>query len=130
MNIVLDTNVLVSAVWSPGRNASSILYAVFSGKFTVCYDYRILEEYERVLHYPRLQFTEWEINAILEPIIKSGIAVIAPPIPEVSFDRDTSDCKFYEVAKFCDAVLITGNLIHYPSEPDILSPADFCREYL
>ena len=130
MNIVLDTNVLVSAAWSPGRNASSILYAVFSGKFTVCYDYRILEEYERVLHYPRLQFTEWEINAILEPIIKSGIAVIAPPIPEVSFDRDTSDRKFYEVAKFCGAVLITGNLSHFPQEPDIMSPGEFCGRYL
>ena len=130
MNIVLDTNVLVSAAWSPGRNASSILYAAFAGKFTVCYDYRILEEYERVLRYPRLQFTEWEINAILEPIIKSGIAVIAPPIPEVSFDRDTSDRKFYEVAKFCDAVLITGNLSHFPQEPDIISPGEFCGRYL
>ena len=130
MNIVLDTNVLVSAAWSPGHNASSILYAAFAGIFTVCYDYRILEEYERVLRYPRLQFTEWEINAILEPIIKSGIAVIAPPIPEVSFDRDISDRKFYEVAKFCDAVLITGNLSHFPQEPDIISPGEFCRRYL
>ena len=73
MNIVLDTNILISAAWSPGRNASNILNAVFARKFTACYDYRILEEYHRVLHYPKFKFYEWEINAILEPMIKNGI---------------------------------------------------------
>ena len=130
MNIVLDTNVLVSAAWSPGRNASAILYAVFAGKFTACYDYRILGEYERVLHYPRLQFTEWEINAILEPLIRNGISVVPEPLPGISFERDESDRKFYETAKFCGAILITGNLSHFPEEPDIMSPAAFCGKYL
>ena len=130
MNIVLDTNILVSAVWSPERNASNILNAAFARKFNVCYDYRILEEYDRVLHYPKLRFSEWEINSILDPIIKYGISIVADPLPAVPFERDETDRKFYEVAKFCKAILITGNLAHYPSEPDILSPADFCRKYL
>ena len=30
MNIVLDTNILVSALWSPGKNAGEILNGVFS----------------------------------------------------------------------------------------------------
>lgn len=130
MNIVLDTNVLLSAAWSPGRNASNILNAAFARRFTVCYDYRILEEYDRVLRYPKLKFTEWEINAILEPLIKNGISVVPDPIPDVLFERDETDRKFYEVAKFCHAILISGNLIHYPVDPDILSPADFCLKYL
>ena len=130
MNIVLDTNILVSAAWSPGRNASDILNAAFARKFTVCYDYRILEEYDRVLHYPKLKFSEWEINSILDPLIKNGISVVPDPIPGVSFERDETDRKFYEVAKFCHAVLISWNLAHYPSEPDIISPADFCSRYL
>lgn len=130
MNIVLDTNILVSAAWSPGRNASDILNAAFARKFTVCYDYRILEEYDRVLHYPKLKFSKWEINSILDPLIKNGISVVADPIPNVSFERDETDRKFYEVAKFCHAVLVTGNLAHYPSEPDIMSPTDFYRKYL
>ena len=130
INIVLDTNILVSAALSPGRNAANILYSVFSGKFTACYDHRILEEYDRVLHYPKFRFSEWEINAVLEPLIKNGISVIADPLPDVSFEKDESDRKFYEVAVFCDAVLITGNLAHYPSASFILSPADFCQRYL
>ena len=130
MNIVLDTNILVSAAWSPGRNASDILHAAFSRKFTVCYDYRILEEYDRVLHYPKLKFSDWVINSILDPLIKNGISVVADPIPDVPFERDETDRKFFEVAKYCHAILISGNLAHYPSEPDIMSPADFCRKYL
>ena len=130
MNIVLDTNVLVSAAWSPSRNAAEILNAVFRRQFTACYDGRILEEYDRVLHYPKLKFKEWEIAAVLEPLIKNGLSVAALPMPEGSFERDESDRKFYEVARFCGAVLVTGSLAHFPDEPDILSPAEFCRIYL
>lgn len=129
MNVVLDTNILVSAAWSPGRNAANILNAVFAGKFTPCFDFRILEEYYRVLHYPKFRFSEWEINSILDPIIQYGLSVAADPLPEVSFERDETDRKFYEVAKFCNAILITGNLIHYPQESFILAPAEFCRKY-
>ena len=130
MNIVLDTNILVSAVWSPGRNASDILNAVFAGRFTVCYDYRILEEYDRVLHYPKLGFSEWEINAILDPIIKNGLSVIAEPVTGISFERDETDRKFYEVAKKCDAILITGNKRHYPWEDFIMEMSDFIHKYM
>ena len=131
MIVLIDTNILISAAWSLGRNASNILNAVFARKFDVCYDYRILEEYHRVLqHYPKFKFYEWEINAILEPLIKNGISVIADTIPEVSFERDETDRKFYEVAKYCNAILVTGNLAHYPSDSIIISPSDFCQRYL
>ena len=130
VNIVLDTNILVSAAWSPGKNASAILNAVFARKFSACYDFRILEEYDRVLHYPKLQFSEWEINSILDPLIKNGISVVPEPLPEISFERDESDRKFYEVAAYCNAILITGNLSHYPPEEFIMSPADFCRRWM
>ena len=130
MNIVLDTNILISAAWSPGRNASSILCAVAARRFTVCYDFRILSEYDRVFHYPRFKFSEWEINAVLDTIVKNGISVVPELVPGVLFERDETDRKFYEVAKFCKAILVSGNLAHYPQEPDIISPDEFCRKYL
>jgi putative PIN family toxin of toxin-antitoxin system len=130
MNIVLDTNILISAAWSPGRNAGNILNAVFARRFSVCYDFRILEEYDRVFHYPKFQFAEWEINAILDLMIKNGISVVADPIPDISFERDETDRKFYEVAKYCHAIHITGNLAHDPNDPEIMSPTDFCQKYL
>lgn len=129
MNIVLDTNILVSALWSPGKNASEILSAVFARKFTVCYDNRILIEYDRVLHYKKFPFSEQEIYSILEPIIKTGISVIADPLPDIPF-TDESDRKFYEVSKFCNALLITGNQKHYPIDPDVITMVDFYKKYL
>ena len=63
-------------------------------------------------------------------MIKNGISVIADTIPEVSFERDETDRKFYEVAKYCNAILVTGNLAHYPSDSIIMSPSDFCQRYL
>ena len=129
MNIVLDTSVLVLAIWSPGRNASDILNAVFSRRFTACYDHRILEEYDRILHYKKFSLSEWEINSILEPIIKNGISVIADPLPNIPFTDDT-DRKFYEVAKSCHALLVTGNGKHHPEEKDILTLSEFCARYL
>lgn len=130
MNIVLDTNILVSAAWSPGRNATKILNAVFMRRFTACYDYRILEEYQQVLHYPKFKFREIEIDSVLEPIIKNGISVIPDPIKDVSFERDETDRKFYEVAVFCNAILVTGNLAHYPEDKNIILPGEFIERYL
>ena len=130
MNIVLDTNILVSALWSPGRLATDILISVFAGHFKVCYDHRIMSEYEAVLHYPRFPFTDTEIHNLLEPIYKEGISVVPNPIKDVSFDRDETDRKFYEVAKYCNAILVSGNLKHYPDEPWIMSMTDFCSKYL
>lgn len=45
MNVVLDTNVLVSAILSPGRKAYSILQSVFSRDFQLVFDARIMDEY-------------------------------------------------------------------------------------
>ena len=124
MNVVLDTNILVSAAWSPGKTASDILSAAFSGQFSIYYDLRIIEEYFRVMHYPKFGFKDWEIDAVLEPIVKYGIVIAANPIPDVVF-TDESDRKFYEVAKTANAILVTGNLKHYPSDGIAMGTADF-----
>ena len=129
MNIVLDTNVLVSALWSADSKPAAIINAVIARKFTACYDYRILDEYDRVLHRPKFVFDDWEINGLLDQIIKNGISVIAEPLPEIVFS-DESDKKFFEVAKFCDAYVVTGNIKHYPPDSCILTVADFCERYL
>lgn len=130
MNIVLDTNILVSALLTPGRNASMVLSSVFSYKNTICYDYRIIDEYERVLHYNKFHFNSWESRFILDFIEKDGFSVISDPEKDVSFEKDESDRMFYEVAKCCNAILITGNLAHFPEKGWIVSPADFCMNYL
>ncbi|MCF0247480.1 MAG: putative toxin-antitoxin system toxin component, PIN family [Synergistes sp.] len=128
MNIVLDTNVLVSALWSADSKPGAIVNAVIARRFTVCYDYRILEEYIKVLHRPKFKFNDREINYLLDPIIKNGISVIPETFPNISF-IDESDKKFFEVAKFCNAYIITGNVKHYPDDSCIITVADFYDKY-
>lgn len=128
MNIVLDTNVLVSALWSRSGKPAAILQGLISQRFTACYDYRILGEYNKVLRRPKFGFSEREITCLLDPIIRNGISVIADALPEIPF-IDESDKKFYEVAKFCYAPLITGNIKHFPRDNCIITVADFYQLY-
>ncbi|MCD7771971.1 MAG: putative toxin-antitoxin system toxin component, PIN family [Oscillospiraceae bacterium] len=128
MFIVLDTNVLVSALWSQGSKPSAIVSATLAGRFRMCYDYRLLEEYRSVLSRPKFNFDKWQIDWLLEELTVSGISVIANPLPDVKF-TDESDRKFYEVAKFCNAALVTGNIKHYPPDPCISTVADFYLSY-
>lgn len=129
MLVVLDTNVLVSAFWSSGRKASDILNAVLSGRLSAVYDYRILEEYRKVLHYSKFAFSEHEISTLLEFIRTEGIAVAAPHIAGLSLP-DEEDRKFLEVSRFCGAILITGNLKHFSNDPSILSVSEFWAQHL
>ena len=52
MFAVIDTNILVSALWSPGGPPAQILGLVLQGTVRPCYDYRIMEEYRDVLNRP------------------------------------------------------------------------------
>lgn len=129
MNVVLDTNVLVSAMLSPGRKAYSILQAVVFGDYQMVFDSRIMDEYENVLRYEKFKFDENDIEAILSLIKEYGIHIVARPSRSISFN-DESDRKFFEVAKVSGAVLVTGNLKHFPSDPEIISVSDFYGRFL
>ncbi len=58
MKIVLDTNVLVSGLLTPYGAAAEIVRLIASGVLSVCYDTRILLEYQEVLARPKFQFME------------------------------------------------------------------------
>lgn len=125
IKVVLDTNVLVSALWKQGGKPFQILDLVVLRQLTPCYTAEILMEYRGVLSRDRLKFLPSDIENLLNLIHKEGIAVIAMPstIPFI----DESDRIFYDTAKSADAHLITGNKKHFPEEPFICTPADFLQ---
>lgn len=123
LKVVLDTNVLVSAIWTPAGNASNIINLILLDKITPCFDQNILNEYRTVLSRPRLAFPAGQVDELLGEITGRGITVSVTP--SIFAMRDESDRKFYDVAQFCKALLITGNIKHYPREPHIISPAEF-----
>jgi len=123
MLAVIDTNILVSAFWLKIGSPAKILDLVLTGGLKPCFDSRILLEYKAVLTRPRFRFSIVEVNAVLQYIETVGLSVVPPPLG-ISFP-DESDRKFYEVAKFCGAKLITGNQKHFPQAPDVLTVVDF-----
>ena len=127
MLVVIDTNVLVSALWSKNGAPAKIISLVLQGKLIPCYDYRILSEYTTVLARPKFGFTDGEINALLDWIEIYGRSILADPLEDIFIDE--SDKKFYEVAKYGNAILVTGNLKHFPNDVQVMSVSDFLVKY-
>ena len=82
MRIVLDTNVLVSALLSPFGPPGEILALVTTGLLRVCHDARILGEYRQVLLRPVFPFRQVQVESLLSQIEADGNAVTAFPLSE------------------------------------------------
>ena len=127
LKVVLDTNVLVSALWSPTGNASTIINLILSDKIIPYFDQSILNEYRMVLSRPRLSFPLYQVDELMKEICDRGFSVITLPSDIAMIDE--ADRKFYDVARFCQAYLITGNTKHYPKDPWVINPANFLNYF-
>ena len=127
MKIVLDTNVLVSALINPEGLPAKILNLVLNGKLTVLYDNRIIGEYRAVLIRKKFGFSSEMIEPLLDFIECEGDFVASEPLKLHFADED--DKKFLEVAESGNAeYLITGNIKHFPIEDNIVTPSIFLGE--
>ena len=129
MLAVIDTNILVSGLWTPAGKASEIISNIIAGRIRACTDHRIMEEYRNVLLRPKFCFNEHQVNALLDLIAAEGMSVVPETVHGVDFP-DEFDRPFYEVALFCNAPLVTGNLKHFPEDPRVMSLTEFCGRYL
>ena len=127
--VVLDTNVIVSALWTPNGKLSYILSRVIAGSLNICHDYRILAEYRDVLFRPKFKSRTWQVNALLETFDEDGISIVAIPLPKIPF-KDESARKFYEVARFCGAPLVTGNVKNYPKDEIVMTVAEYYEQLI
>ena len=127
MMVVIDTNILVSALWSRDGTPAKIISMVLTGAIIPCYDYRIICEYREVLGRPKFGFSQGEINSLIDWFESNGQSIIAEPTKRRF--TDDSDKKFYEVAKQCEAILIKGNLKHFPKDSKIMSASEFLNKY-
>ena len=119
MLVVLDTNIIVSALLSPHGKPAYVFNRFINGDFTLCADERIITEYYAVLSRPKFKFNPQLIERIIS-FIRTHALIVTPIMLPVPFE-DESDKKFYEVAKTCNATLITGNLKHFPVDPCVKS---------
>ncbi len=116
MKIVLDTNVLVSALLNPYGPPARILDLILLGRLIPLYDDRILHECRQVLLRERFGFEPQGVEALLQHVEQVGRKVIASPLAGHHAAPDPEDCMFLEVALAGEAeAVITGNVRDFPS---------------
>ena len=111
MRIVLDTNVLVSALLVQGSIPDRVLETVLAGRTRLIVDGRIMREYRAVLGRPEFEFASEQVDDLLA-LFERSEQIIADPLPIALTDE--SDRPFIEVAACGGAdALVTGNRKHF-----------------
>ena len=123
--VVIDTNVLVSALLSRNPDASTVqvFKALLSDKITPVYNDEILAEYSDVLRRKKFNFPESTIQSTINYFKKYGI--YSDRLSTGEDLPDPKDLVFYEVCmakRDKDSMLVTGNMKHFPVRPYIVTP--------
>jgi putative PIN family toxin of toxin-antitoxin system len=131
--LVLDTNVLVSALLFRSE-ASALLDAWRGGRFRLVVSEPILDEYARVLEYPKFRLSERETIAIMrQHVLPYCDRFRAPDQPR--FCSDPDDDKFIQCALVARAAaLVSGDREVLALGPRcgrvaIISVSDACARY-
>ena len=122
---VVDTNVLVSALWTRNPLAATrrVLDLLLVGEIVPLYNAEMLEEYRDVLNRPKFPFDAHEVDDLIGFIMEIGVDTERTKYDELMPDED--DRVFYEISLTVeDSFLVTGNLKHYPKVPKVVTPAE------
>ncbi len=112
MRVVLDTNVVISALLFPRGRAATLREAWFDGRFMPLTDRPCVDELIRALAYPKFKLSQGDIQALLADYLPYAEAVDTVGVGGVKVPvcRDPDDQKFLVLAEMGRAdVLITGD---------------------
>jgi putative PIN family toxin of toxin-antitoxin system len=134
IRVVIDTNVVLSAILFggiPGR----LTPLWKSGRIKPIASNEIIDEYIKVLAYPKFELSEEEINYILYNEILFYFDVVVHKPGRVIIKEDPSDDKFIYCAKAGEArAIISGDqhLLGLKSyaKIKIVTPSQFLKEYI
>ena len=124
--VVIDTNVLVSAMLKVHSVPGSIVDLAFDGSITPVLNESIEKEYRAVLSRPKFHLPDDLIEDIINTFQQRGIYVDAEEL-DIELP-DPKDLVFYEVVmekrKEEESFLVTGNIKHFPKKPFIVTPRE------
>lgn len=130
--VVLDTNVLVSALVFGGAHWNRLRAAWQSGLFVPLASREVTEELLRVLQYPKFSLAAAERESLLAEYLPWVEVVEVPALPlDLAELRDPEDAKFLLLAQAGSAVaLVTGDedllvLRERWKRVAIMTPAEF-----
>lgn len=108
---VLDTNILISALLF--RGVTSRIHTLWKKKsFTVLASREIIEEYLRVLAYPKFSLTEQEIKGIIQEELLPYIEPVSVTENISGMCADPDDDKFLACAEAANADFIVSGDAH------------------
>lgn len=116
LRVVVDTNVLVAALLTPGRVADQALEDLVSDTVSILIDERIVAEYRAVLARPKFSsIAPAARDARLARLLSVAESVVSSPLVLALVDDD--DRRFIEVALAGRAdAIVTGNAKHFPTD--------------
>lgn len=137
LRVVLDTNVVLSALLFGGGPAARVRAGWQSGRFVPLASTATAQELVRVLGYPKFGLSASEQQDLLADYLPWVRAVRVPdPAPAVPACRDPLDLPFLHLAVAGRArVLVSGDrdllvLANAPGLCPVRGIDAFCREYL
>ena len=125
---VIDTNVLVSAIFAAHPDSATVIIRekIMDGTIVPLYNADIFDEYRDVLTRPKFQFPAELVYAVLDVILQKGLSLERTKTEAVF--TDPKDVVFYEVALSKEgSYLVTGNTKHFPATPIVVTPAELLR---
>jgi uncharacterized protein len=114
IRVVLDTNIIVSALLQPLGPPAQVFGLATAGSIQLCISGSVYAEYEEVISRPRFRRSEEIIAGALRTVRDKGLWV--RPTEPIRACSDPDDDTFLECAQTAQAdYLVTGNLKHFPT---------------
>lgn len=126
--IVLDTNVIVSALYTKNSESNTVKTISLIGmkNFSFYYSDKILSEYKEVLNRKEFGFRKEKIEKFINDFLDIAIKVNEKQINILIYDeKDIPFYNVYETIKSDNTFLITGNVKDFPKEKNIVTPKEF-----
>ena len=133
--IVIDTNVLVSALITKGFPSRIIDELILGEKVSLCLSKEVWEEYVEVLNRERFsKYPSFNTNAGIVLSELENLALLFHPNLKINKIKDETDNKFLELAVFANAeFLITGNTLDFTfnrfKNIQIVTPREYWENY-
>lgn len=130
LKVVVDTNVLVSALIKPKSNPGLIVSLLLEKQLKLCATPEILKEYQEVFSYDKFKgLDQNKVKNFLKRLKKDAL-IVNPSVSVNIIKEHPADNKFLECAIEAKAdFLITGNKKHFPFKSYyhtyILTPQSF-----
>ena len=113
IRVVLDTNIVVSALLQSLGPPAQVLVLAISGALQLCVSGPVYAEYEEVISRPRFHRTAEVISGALRAVRENSLWV--RPTETVRACSDPDDDILLECPQAAEAAyLVTGNLRHFP----------------